>query len=271
MGNQTSVQCRTGKRHAYKNRTASELADDKRKNAPSTSKTHQERNSIMTSSSSSSSSSSSTTNTSVPPDSSRFSSVSPTTTTDSMDRRLDRAAAADLGALKKKTTITTATAAQQRKTLSETVVEAWIRAFNEHNVYAAMAVTADNSLFEFPDAEMEMLAQHFYDSVRMAFASIPNMKFQYDSIQSIADEDNDNDEDRVLVVRNFFGHGTHTGEPYSFGPYPPLPARGATFRDAPMDITITIQNGKIAHFSCDAKGKMVGPPGIYEQLGGILL
>ncbi|KAL7580606.1 hypothetical protein ACA910_003723 [Epithemia clementina (nom. ined.)] len=147
-------------------------------------------------------------------------------------------------------------------TPNEQLVASWIRGFDKHDIDAVFALTADDCVFDLVDSEMQMLASHFYESVGIIYASLPDFRFLYHSIKSI-------DEDRVLV-KKYSGYGTHTGEPYSFGPYPPLEAKGIKFRDSPVDLTLTVKNGKIAHVICDAKGALVGPPGIYSKLGGIL-
>ncbi|KAL7580567.1 hypothetical protein ACA910_003689 [Epithemia clementina (nom. ined.)] len=146
---------------------------------------------------------------------------------------------------------------------NEKAVFAWVRAIERHDIDAVIAMTDNNCQFNFVDSGMEMLATHFYESLSIVFASLPDMRFHYKTIKSI-------DDNRVLVDK-FFGYGTHTGAPYSFGPYPPIEAKGAKFRDPPVEMTLTIKDGKITHFVCDAKGTVVGPPGIYEQLGGIIL
>ncbi|KAL7565495.1 hypothetical protein ACA910_012233 [Epithemia clementina (nom. ined.)] len=135
--------------------------------------------------------------------------------------------------------------------------------FRKHDVDAALAMTMDGFMINWIDSGMDMLGKDFHESTKIAFASMPDFKFHYSSITSI-------DEERV-VISNLYAYGTHTGAPFSFGPYPPLEAKGAKFQDAPIELTATFRNGKIAHSVCDAKGEMVGPPGMYEQLGGILM
>ena len=71
-------------------------------------------------------------------------------------------------------------------------------------------------------------------------------------------------------MEDYYGKGTHTGEPFAFGPYPPLPPKGVQVQDEPIQLTLTVTQGKIAKCEVVAHGNQVGPPGFYSKLGGIL-
>ncbi|KAL7560051.1 hypothetical protein ACA910_000088 [Epithemia clementina (nom. ined.)] len=159
--------------------------------------------------------------------------------------------------------VSSVVAVQPPQTANEKVVTEWMEQFRKHDIDAALAMTMDGFMMNWIDSDMDMLGKDFHESMKIAYASMPDLKFHYSSITSI-------DEERVLIS-NLYAYGTHTGAPFSFGPYPPLEAKGAKFQDAPIELTATVKNGKIAHSLCDAKGEMVGPPGMYEQLGGILM
>ncbi|KAL7558565.1 hypothetical protein ACA910_000089 [Epithemia clementina (nom. ined.)] len=159
--------------------------------------------------------------------------------------------------------VSSVVAVQPPQTANEKVVTEWMEQFRKHDIDAALAMTMDGFMMNWIDSDMDMLGKDFHESMKIAYASMPDLKFHYSSITSI-------DEERVLIS-NLYAYGTHTGAPFSFGPYPPLEAKGAKFQDAPIELTATVKNGTITHSLCDAKGEMVGPPGMYEQLGGILM
>ena len=78
--------------------------------------------------------------------------------------------------------------------------------------------------------------------------------------------------DRIIVSLVFAtASGTHTGAPYGFGPYPAIEATGRVVLNDPEEATITIdeKTGLITNMRFVAKGCRSGPPGFYEQIGGL--
>jgi hypothetical protein len=84
---------------------------------------------------------------------------------------------------------------------------------------------------------------------------------RWDSIEEIAPG--------KVKVTNFVGRGTHTGAPYGFGPFPPIPATGIVVEEDPCHLYISVKNGKMTKFVIDTYcGDLVGPPGYYQKIGG---
>ena len=103
----------------------------------------------------------------------------------------------------------------------------------------------------------------FIDSCRAIWASFPDNIMTWDSITEIRPG--------VVRVKNFKGHATHSGRPYSFGPYPPIKAKGAIVDEKPCHLTFNLKRGKVVSFEINAyHGDLVGPPGYYQQIGGDL-
>ena len=96
------------------------------------------------------------------------------------------------------------------------------------------------------------------------------------NIVSINDNQNENDTVKI-VVQDYYGIGKHTGDPYFFGPYEPIEAKGIEVRDEDIEFTFTLTRNKsstssykISDAKIDAHGKVVGPPGFYTKIGGLI-
>ena len=72
----------------------------------------------------------------------------------------------------------------------------------------------------------------------------------------------------VLIKVNWTG--THTGDDYAFGPYPPVPATGKQVSTDPEHITVTFKDTLIVRFEVKPMGPVTGWHGVYETIGGIL-
>ena len=103
----------------------------------------------------------------------------------------------------------------------------------------------------------------FCASLVLLFESFPDQSVSWDSIEEI--------KPGVVRVVNFTGRSTHIGKPFSFGPYPPIPATGIKVENDPCHLIITMKKKKIAKFVIDAyHGGLVGPPAHYQKIGGKL-
>jgi hypothetical protein len=77
----------------------------------------------------------------------------------------------------------------------------------------------------------------------------------------------------IVKITNTQASGTHTGAPYTFGPYEEIEATGVKVRNDPEDylLTIDMETELISYVQISAKGKLCGPQGIYEQIGGLVI
>jgi hypothetical protein len=143
------------------------------------------------------------------------------------------------------------------------VKERWCDAMNRKDVAAIRKFANANSVCCYKGAETGMLLPDFLEAVIMIFESFPDNKMIWDSIEEISPG--------VVVVTNFQGKGTHTGKPFSFGPFPPIAATGIRVEEDPCHLTINIENNKMTLFVIDTYcGDLVGPPGYYNKIGGVL-
>ena len=128
--------------------------------------------------------------------------------------------------------------------------------------------TAKRCTFTFVDAEAEMTAKEFHQSMKEVFASFPNLHFFW-KFMRITGVDAAT-QSTIVEVGDYFGIGKHEGRPYAFGPYEAIPATGKTVRDEKILFTFFVKDGKIIKAIVDAFGDIVGPPGFYTKIGGII-
>ena len=129
-------------------------------------------------------------------------------------------------------------------------------------------LTDENCVFNFVDAEAEMRARDFHEAMEDTFASFPNIHFfwKYMRITGIDPKT----QSTIVEVGDYFGVGKHEGKPYAFGPYEAIPATGITIRDKKILFTFFVKDGKIRKATVDAFGDIVGPPGFYTKIGGVI-
>merc|ERR1712176_1225567 len=129
-------------------------------------------------------------------------------------------------------------------------------------------ITVEKCDFHFVDAEANMLAREFYEAMKDTFDSFPNLHFfwRYMRIAGIDMATGST----VVKIKDYHGVGKHDGKPYAFGPYEAIPATGRIVRDNPIQLTLYVKNGKIIKCLIDAFGEIVGPPGFYTKIGGVI-
>jgi hypothetical protein len=122
-------------------------------------------------------------------------------------------------------------------------------------------VASPRCLFQFESAEF--LLDTWIEDAGKIGSSYPDFHLSYERIIDISPT-------QAMIV-NLQASGTHTGTPYGFGPYPEIPATGLHCKNDFEDVTVTIDpvSGMIICMSFVAKGPMTGPPGFYDQIGGI--
>lgn len=138
----------------------------------------------------------------------------------------------------------------------------WVNAFDEHNLEKVKERTKEDCTVDFAESEMNMLASDFFAATAMLYASFPDLHFTWSSIEACGP-------DRV-IVKTYQASGHHTGAPFGFEPFDPIAPKGTFVEDEPMELNLLIQDGKVAHCITKAFGALVGPPGYYVKLGGVL-
>ncbi|CAB9516591.1 expressed unknown protein [Seminavis robusta] len=151
------------------------------------------------------------------------------------------------------------------------VVREWIRAKDEHNIEKMQELTGEGCFFTFTDSETEMPASEFYGAVNETIQSFPDIHFFWKSMKVQGPSTNKSKAGMVVVVNDYYGIGKHTGKAYGFGPYPPVEPTGKTVRDENIEFTFTVSDGKIVDATIYAFGELVGPPGFYTKIGGVIL
>jgi hypothetical protein len=113
---------------------------------------------------------------------------------------------------------------QRTLTPNEKVAVATIDRLNAHE--SIVSLFHPKSAVFFPDAKMTV--QGYQQEQDIVNRSFPDFRLNYDMdcLQEQADG-------VTVTVRNVRGQGTHSGAPYSFGPFPPIPARGVVCQNDP--------------------------------------
>lgn len=152
------------------------------------------------------------------------------------------------------------------------VVREWIRYKDAHDVEKMEELTDDNCYITFTDSETEMPAREFYEALRENYASFPDIHFFWRSMKVQGTNSNTSrNPGTVVVIKDYYGIGTHTGAPYHFGPYPPIERTNKIVRDADIEFTFIVRDGKIVNATVYAFGEAVGPPAFYTKIGGVIM
>ena len=139
---------------------------------------------------------------------------------------------------------------------------------NNQDLEGAGQLLTDDCQLEFSDdkknLDMDMAWPHWVAEQEKIFASFPDFKFDYEKLEHRSG---------AVVVRKVTCSGTHTGEPYGFGPCDPIEATGVKVKNDPEELCFFFREGeeKFCRITVYARGEMSGPAGIYTQLGGFPL
>lgn len=94
------------------------------------------------------------------------------------------------------------------------------------------------------------------------WASFPDFKLGYQTLRE--------DRSGLILLEPVEPSGTHTGEPFAFANFPPVPTCGKKVTCATERVWITLENGKITLMEIFALGAVTGPAGLYTLIGGKL-
>ena len=147
------------------------------------------------------------------------------------------------------------------------VESVWIH-MNAHHPEEIKALCTEDFLAHVmgPDRQVQMKLTLAEIQANSIFQAFPNFKFMYRSIQeSLA-------EPGVIVVHDFVGTGAHTGDPFGFGPFPPIEPTGKVVVLDPSESHYHFdpETNLIYKEEIIALGEITGPPGVYVQLGGTM-
>lgn len=148
-------------------------------------------------------------------------------------------------------------------TKNESIIIEWSKRWSNQEMKGARAMTTPDCKIHFVDAEADMLFSDFCDNMDALIASFPDYTYTWGEVVE--------KEPGVVHLFDYDSTITHTGAPYSFGGYEPIEAKGTVVHDHIPHIIIKVnEEGIIYSMELNAEGKVVGLPGIYLAIGGII-
>ena len=106
----------------------------------------------------------------------------------------------------------------------------------------------------------------FWEELEKIMKSFPDSTCYVEGIELIFSDSHKG----IFRVKKIGLTGTHTGEPYGFGPYEPIPATGIFVAPAPEFMHMTIVDGLVHEVQFLPHGQCSEPDGIYQLIGGQL-
>ncbi|KAL3906572.1 MAG: hypothetical protein SGILL_009215 [Bacillariaceae sp.] len=154
------------------------------------------------------------------------------------------------------------------------LVEAWMKAWQDKDFDLIVSTSVDNCEYLVPIGEdttecMKVDLKDFIAQMEVTYASFPDYTTEWDEMKDGGKGKSSN----TVRIKNFVSKGTHTGEPFAFGPYPPMPAKGKKIRDHPVDILVYIEkkSQKVEKIRLVSKpNQTTGPAMYYLQVGGYI-
>ena len=135
---------------------------------------------------------------------------------------------------------------------------------NARDADRMLSIAADNCRVLF--REQDLSFEEYLDEARKIFVAFPDFQVKYKSIKVEKDQSTGA---VCCVVRGCIPQGKHTGAPYGFGPYDPIPATGKYVKNAEETFYFDVNSeGKLTRLFIVADGEMTGPAGLYMQIGG---
>ena len=147
------------------------------------------------------------------------------------------------------------------------MIEEWMKAWQRHDFEKITAMSSEQCEYHVPlnDGEvMQVTLRDFLEQMGLVYLSFPDYESSWDSIE-------DGKEENLVVIKGFVSTGTHTGEPFAFGPFPALPGKGVKIKDDPINLVVTIKEGKIDILRPMVAGGQIGPASYYTQIGGVII
>lgn len=148
---------------------------------------------------------------------------------------------------------------------------------NSHDLDAYRSIVHPNCIHVFASSNMEVTVTDYLAEMKDVFESFPDLTFEYKAIELPPPRKGENVNTSTptsCIIRGFAARGTHTGMPYGFGPFPPIPTSNQSVYIEPLDyrIQVDIGTGTILRvIAMDDRNVVSGPPGLYTQIGGFPL
>ena len=142
------------------------------------------------------------------------------------------------------------------------VIKEWTVRWAAQDLKGAQALASPDCSIYFKDAEADMLFSDFVDNMGSLMESFPDYTFTWGDIIET--------EPGEVHLYDYQSTLTHTGKPYSFGGYDPIEAKGTVVKDHIPHIIYKVQGGIVTNMEILAEGKIVGLPGIYLAIGGVI-
>jgi hypothetical protein len=155
------------------------------------------------------------------------------------------------------------------------IVTEWIESWSHLNAAKVMALSDENCEYVVPMSETETMyidLKDFVEQMELCWKSFPDFTNSWKSIEDYYNNNKDGSTTTVIIT-HFVTRGTHTGEPFAFGPYPAIEAKGTPIKSDPISLIITLRNGKPAVIKpqTNGAGAQLGPISYYTQIGGIVM
>lgn len=161
----------------------------------------------------------------------------------------------------------------EQQTPNEKAVSQFIKIHNRHSSYdeTMSCFASPDVMVKFED-DNAIPASAFAAECQNAFKSFPNFSMHCDCIKEERHFDVIKQEHtNRVVVEDVMVTGTHTGEPYGFAYFPPVPTSNKMAVNGPERVFYTIdKDNKISLLEIISLGDASGPAGFYSQVGGDL-
>lgn len=146
-----------------------------------------------------------------------------------------------------------------RKLANLQTTKKWVDKLNAQDVRGAIEVCTTEDL-KLNFAGEYLSREGFIGMMEIFYAAFPDFSLTYESLEATGNGD-------TVVVTGIRVSGHHTGEPFQFEPYPPVPASGKYFELPPEMGCNYFRDGLIYEILGASKEK-VSPAAVYEMLTG---
>ena len=152
------------------------------------------------------------------------------------------------------------------------IARKFCEAMSSRDTEAVKALVSDGCIVRFIQANDELPLDDFLEMVAAIFASFPDFELM---ILKVEEETAGNgDPDTRIVNITTRAKGTHTGKPFAFGPFPPVPTSGIFVQDpVSTNCSFHVRDNKIYRHEITSEGKSheAGPAFFYTTIGGTLI
>lgn len=146
-----------------------------------------------------------------------------------------------------------------KDSVNEVIVEKFIECINKQDLDGCNALLKSPQQCEWRfSGEVNITIKKYGEMIQDIMRSFPDFSIDYKDVVEVGPD--------VVQVRNAVASGTHTGEPFGFQCYQPLPSTGLKCVNDPEHLTFFIIEGKIVQVHCICTGELCGPVGLHKQI-----